>query len=394
MSQKRTIGVFFGSRSVEHDVSIVTAHQIIRAFDPRRYEVIPVYITRNGRWLTGSSLLDIKNYQNDISEIATVQETIFSPSTAYPGLITPPIAGRFGKSKFQRIDVAFTAIHGTHGEDGTIQGLFELADVPYIGTNVLASAIANNKIVTKALLKQHNIPVVESIAFSRHDWLAKPAEIMEKIDELGYPAFVKPATLGSSIGIARIEDPERARLYIDIAANFSRDILVERAVEGGIEINCAVLGHHDIEASALEQPISSEAFLTYDEKYLRGQGGKNAGMKSAERTIPAPISAELTAKIQDIAKRAFVAVNGYGTARLDFLVKPSTGDVWLNEINTLPGSLAFYLWEASGKSPAQLVDQLIEIALQVHAEKRQTTYDYQSKLISHAATRGVGGIKK
>lgn len=393
MSQKKIVAVFFGSRSVEHDVSIVTAHQVMRAFDPRRYEVVPVYITRDGRWMTGSGLMEIKNFQMDVTDIATIRETHFSPSTAFPGLITPPISGLFGKSKFQRIDVAFSTIHGTHGEDGTIQGLFELADVPYVGTGVLASAVANNKIIAKALLREYGIPVVEGVGFSRREWLSDPGAVMERVDELGYPAFVKPATLGSSIGVARVDDPERARLYIDIAANFARDVIVERAVVGGIEINCAVLGNHSIQTSVLEQPISSEQFLTYEEKYLRGEGGKAAGMKGADRVIPAPISADLTAKIQEIARHAFMAIDGRGTARLDFLVKPETDDVWLNEINTMPGSLAFYLWEASGKSPSQLVDELVELALESHAEKRQTTFDYKSKLISHAAARGVAGVK-
>ncbi len=392
---KQHIGVFFGSRSVEHDVSIVTAHQIMSAFDPSRYEVIPVYITREGRWLTGPGLMDIKNYREDIANIATVYPTHLSPSTAHPGLITPPISGRFRKSEFQRVDVAFSAIHGTHGEDGTIQGLFELADIPYVGTGVLASAIANHKVVAKNLLKQHGVPVVDGIAFSRHAWLEAPEAIMERVDEQGYPAFVKPATLGSSIGVARIDDNERARLHIDIAANFSREILVERAVVGGIEINCGVMGFREIEASVLEQPVSYEEFLTYEEKYMRGgKGGKSAGMKGADRIIPAPISDELTAQIQDTARRAFASIDGYGIARIDFLAKPDEGQFWLNEFNTMPGSLSFYLWEASGKSPGQVVDELVEIALQVHAEKRQTTFNYQSQLIDLAASRGVSGVKK
>lgn len=391
---KRTIGVFFGSRSVEHDVSIVTAHQIMSAFDPARYDVVPVYITRNGRWLTGPGLKDIKNFQYDVATLANVRETHLSSSTAHSGLITPPMVGRFGKSRFQRLDVAFSAIHGTHGEDGTIQGLFEMADIAYVGTGVLASAIANNKIVAKALLRQHGIPVVDGVSFSRRDWLQDADSVMARVDEVGYPLFIKPADLGSSIGVARVDDSERARLHIDIAANFSRHVIAERAVTDGVEINCAVLGHRDIQTSVLEQPVSGEEFLTYDEKYMRGEGGKVAGMKGQDRIIPAPIGEELTATIQDTARRAFLAINGYGTARIDFLVRPDTGDVWLNEINTMPGSLSFYLWEASGKAPRQVVDELIEIALAVYAEKRQTTYDYQSQLIEFAAKRGVSGVKK
>lgn len=394
-NNKLTVGVIFGSRSVEHDVSIVTAQQIMQAMNPNKYEIVPLYITRDGRWLSGPGLRDIQNYQlDDISSVATVYEVMFSSNTRYPGVIYPPLAGRLQKNTFQRLDVAFCSVHGTHGEDGTLQGLLEMANIPYIGTGVLASAIANHKIVAKALLKQYDIPVLEAVAFTRRDWLANPTPILERITEQGYPAFVKPATLGSSIGIAKIENEDQARLHIDVAASLAQDLLVERALVGGVEINCSVMGNIEIEASVLEQPLSGEAFLTYDEKYMRGKGGKSAGMKGADRIIPAPLSPELTAKIQDIAKRAFLAIQGQGIARIDFLVKPDLGEVWLNEINTLPGSLSFYLWEKSGKTAAQVVDELIQLGLQRHAEKRQTTFDYRSKLLEHAATRGLAGVKK
>lgn len=390
----RTVGVFFGSRSVEHDVSIVTANQTIQALKQAGHTVVPIYITRKGQWLTGDGLLDLKSYQlPDITELATVQETLLSPSTRYPGLITPPMSGRLAKSNFQRIDVAFSTIHGTHGEDGTIQGLFELADIPYIGTGVLASAVANHKIIAKHLLRQADIPVVDGVGFARQQWLDDPDGVMAQIEPLGFPVFIKPATLGSSIGVAPAHDAERTRLHIDIAASLSAEILVEKAITNSIEINCAVIGNYSIETSALEQPVSGEEFLTYDEKYLRGDG-KSAGMKGAERIIPAPISNELTATIKDIAVRAFKAINGRGIARLDFLVQTEQNQVYLNEINTMPGSLSFYLWKESGKTAVQVVEQLIDIALEVHAEKRQTTYDYESKLIELAASRGVQGVKK
>jgi D-alanine-D-alanine ligase len=392
---KQTVGVIFGSRSVEHDVSIVTAHQIMNAMNPARYEIVPIYITRDGRWMSGPGLRDIQNFQLDeISDLATVYEVLFSSSTRYPGIIRPPLSGRFGRSRFRRIDVAFCAVHGTHGEDGTLQGLLEMADVPYIGTGVLASAIGNHKGVAKALWKQRGIPVLDGITFSRREWLANSQAILEQVVEQGYPAFVKPATLGSSIGIARIENDEQARLHIDIAASFAQEVLVERAVVGGVEINCSVMGNYEMQASVLEQPLSGEVFLTYDEKYMRGEGVKSAGMKSADRLIPAPISEELTARIQDLAKRAFAAIEGRGIARVDFLMKPETGDVWLNEINTMPGSLSFYLWKASGKEPAAVVDELIRLGLELHAEKRRTTFDYRSELLELAATRTLSGVKK
>lgn len=393
MSTKRktTVAVIFGGRSVEHDVSVVTGHQVIRAFDPERYDVVPVYIDREGRWLTGDPLLELKHFNNEIASYKGVMSAILSPATNHHGLIINPTSGRFEKSEIKRLDVVFPAIHGTHGEDGTLQGLFELADVPYVGCGVLASAIANDKIVTKDVLRQYGIPVVDDVHFTRAEWLENPDAIIQRITEkLSYPLFIKPATTGSSIGIGRAEDEILLRASIDVATHFDQRVLVEGAVTNCVEINCAVLGNSpDIRASALEQPVSWEAFLTYEEKYLRG----GEGMKSAERLIPAPISPELTQQIQDYARRAFQAIEGRGTARIDFLVRPDAGEVYLNEMNTLPGSLAFYLWQEENLSPSAVVDQLVKLAQDAHIEKRRSTYNYQTNLIAQTAARGLKGLK-
>ncbi len=394
MSAKRktVVGVIFGGRSVEHEVSIVTAHQIMRAFDPERYEVIPVFISRDGRWFTGAPLLEIKNYQNEIVSLPGVKSVILSPATHHHGLIVNPAAGLLSKSEIIRLDVIFPAIHGTHGEDGTLQGLIEMADIPYVGCPVLASALANDKITCKALLQQHGIPVVEGVSFSRSDWMSNPDAIIARIHQtLTYPLFIKPATTGSSIGIGRAADETLLRASIDVAAHFDRRVLVESAVTDCVEINCSVLGNvGDIRASVLEQPVSyNEMMLTYEEKYLRG----SEGMKSAERIIPAPLSAELTQRIQAAAVQAFQAIDGHGIARIDFLVRPQEDTFYLNEINTLPGSLSFYLWEATDLSWRELVDHLVKLARDAHAEKRRNTYDYQTDLINLTSARGLKGIK-
>ncbi|MCI0711884.1 MAG: D-alanine--D-alanine ligase [Chloroflexi bacterium] len=400
MNGKTTVGVIFGSRSVEHDVSIVTAQQVMRTLNPSRYDIVPIYITRDGRWLTGEPLHDIKTFQGeDVLTVKGVQETHLSSSTGHKGLMSPPLVrGFFKRQQFQKIDVIFPTVHGSHGEDGTLQGLLEMVDLPYVGTGVMASAIANNKVLTKAVLRDAGIPVVEAVAFTRHEWLQDEhrERILNEIEAMGYPAFVKPSDLGSSIGIARVDDRERALLHIDIAANFSRQVLVEKAVVGCIEINCAVMGNHEIQTSVLEQPLSAEAFLSYEEKYMRGgEGGvKQAGMKGADRIIPAPISEELTATIQDIARRGFMAIGGQGTARIDFLVKPDENEVYLNEFNTMPGSLAFYLWEATGMNGAAVCDELVRLAKERYEEKRRTTFDFKNPLIEHVARRGLSGIKK
>ena len=394
MSAKRktTVGVIFGGRSVEHDVSIVTGHQVMRAFDPERYEVVPIYIDREGRWFTGEPLMDLKNFQNEIPSLAGVQSCILSPGVQHHGLIIDPGKGRlFSKTEIRRLDVAFPTIHGSHGEDGTLQGLFELADIPYVGCGVLASAVANDKLMTKTILRQHGIPVVDAVAFTRAEWLANPDAIIERItSQLAYPLFVKPVTLGSSIGIARVEDERLLRASIDVAANLDRKIMVEAAVVGCIEINCSVIGDdREMRASVLEQPVSWEQFLTYEEKYLRG----GEGMKSAQRVIPAPIPPELTARIQAMAVDAFRAIDGRGITRIDFLVRKERGEVFLNEINTLPGSLSFYLWAETGMSGRDLVDKLVALARDAHAEKRRSTYNYQTNLIALTAARGLKGVK-
>jgi D-alanine-D-alanine ligase len=390
----KTVGVVFGSRTVEHDVSIVTAQQVMQALHPTKYEVVPIYITRDGRWLTGPGLRDLKTFKADnIQEMMGMKEVVLSPATQHHGLIVAPVSGLFGRSKLIKLDVVFPVVHGTHGEDGTLQGLCELADIPYVGAGVMASAITRDKIMLKTVLAQNGIPVLKHLAFARHEWISTPDTIIARIkQELGYPVFVKPASLGSSIGVARASNPDEARNYINIAANFDRRILVEAEAQDAIEINCAVMGNHDMRASVLEQPITWQEFLTYEEKYMRSEGA--TGMKGAERKIPAPISDDLTQKIKDLAVKAFRAVDGRGTARVDFLVKEDSGDIYLNEINTMPGSLAFYLWQEDTMTPADVVDELIRLAEDAYAEKRKTVYSYKTGLLDHAAAKGLKGIKK
>lgn len=391
--KKLTVGVIFGGRSVEHDVSIVTAHQIMHALDKNRYDVEPIYIDRDGVWLVGEPLRDISSYQNDkVSELLGIKEATLSASTAFKGLIVPPISGLVGRNSLRKLDVLFPAIHGAHGEDGTLQGLFELVDLPYVGCGVMSSAIAIDKPMFKTVLAQNDIPVLDGLTITRAAWIKHRKAVLDHIEAvLPYPVFVKPATLGSSIGVARVADRDALGNHLDVAANFDQRILIEPAMDGAIEVNCSVLGNdEDIRASVCEQPISFEEFLTYEDKYMR-EGG---GMKGAERQIPAPISDNLTARIQQTAIDSFKVIGGRGIARVDFLVRKEAGEFYVNEINTMPGSLAFYLWEPEGLSPGHLVDELIRLAQEVHRQKRQTRYDFRTGLVAHAAARGLkGGLK-
>lgn len=394
MSKRRpqVIAVIFGGRSVEHDVSIVTGHQIMNAFSAAAYQIVPVYIARDGRWYTGQPLADLDNFKDGkVLERDGVLPCLLSPDTRHHGLIVNPLAGRFRQSDVRRVDVVFPALHGSHGEDGSLQGLLELADIPYVGCATLGSALTNDKIMTKMALRQAGIPVLADYWLSRETWLEQSDEIVDAIcTAFDFPLFVKPATLGSSIGIGRADSVELLRASIDIAANFDRRILVEPALTNSVEINCSVVGFNDgYQASTLEQPVSWDEFLSYEDKYLRG----NEGMKSAERLIPAPISPELTQRIQQLSIAAFKIVDGRGIARIDYLVRPDKDEVFLNEINTMPGSLAFYLWREDGLSQTNLVEKLVQLAQDAYAIKRRNIYDYQTNLVEVASRRGAKGSK-
>lgn len=394
MSSRRrmTVAVVFGGRSVEHDVSIVTGHQIMNAFPVERFEIVPVYISRDGRWFTGEALAKIDSFKDDgILRRDDVRACLLSPDTRYHGLIIDPLAGRLRKSEVKRIDVAFPALHGSHGEDGNVQGLFELADIPYVGYATLGSALTNDKIITKQILRQAGIPVLDDHWVSRDQWLDDPDTVIDELlKRFEFPLFVKPATLGSSIGIGRADSETLLRASIDIAANFDRRILIEPALTDGIEINCSVIGFgDDFEASTLEQPVSWDEFLSYEDKYLRG----GEGMKSAERLVPAPISPEFTERIKQTSIDAFKAVDGRGIARIDYLARPEENALYLNEINTMPGSLAFYLWREDGYTSSDLVQKLVQLARDAHAEKRRNIYDYETNLVNVASQRGIKGGK-
>jgi D-alanine-D-alanine ligase len=393
-SRQLTVAVIFGGRSVEHDVSIVTAQQIMKAMDRARYNVVPVYIARDGKWFTGDPLTDIANFKDDaVLRHKDVTPVILSPDVRHHGLLRDPLAsGFFRRPQVIRVDVLFPAIHGTHGEDGTLQGLFELADIPYVGFATLGSALTNDKIMTKQVLRQAGLPVLDDVWFSRSQWQATPDTILARVHEaFELPVFVKPATLGSSIGVSRVADLDLLRPSIDVAANLDRRIMVEPAVNNPTEINCSVIGFgDDVRVSVLEQPLTYTDFLTYEDKYLAG----NKGMKSADRIIPAPLDDTQTREIQRLALEAFKAVDGRGIVRIDFLLEGETHRILINELNTLPGSLSFYLWRPSGLTEPQLIDQLIHYAREAHAEKRRSLTDYRTSLLTLAAARGIKGAKK
>jgi D-alanine-D-alanine ligase len=386
-----TVAVLFGGRSVEHEVSVITGHQIMDALKAAGYQVLPIYLTKDGDWYAGEPLHNLQLYTNPAGEptsAAGVWRVSLSPDRSVRQLLVHPRArqGIFRKPPQLWAEVFFPCVHGSFGEDGALQGLFEQADVPYVGAGVAASAIAMDKALTKLICRAVDIPVLECTVVSRHDWEASSAGVIERLEPFcAYPVMVKPACLGSSIGVKRCAD--RAALLEAIAAGLVLDerVLIEPALTDFIEINCAVMGPPE-QASVCEQPVTNEALLSFDAKYKRG--GKRAklrdkpgGMAALERIIPAPLAAELTERVQSLAIRAFHAIGAAGTARLDFLFQPQTERLYLNEINSIPGSLAYYLWEASGIPFDALVEKLVALAQQRHAERSRTQFSFEVNLL-------------
>lgn len=386
------VGVIFGGRSVEHDVSIVTAHQAMAVLADD-HEVVPVYITREGRWLTSPALNDLDVYRTKRWD-ALAEEAFVPPVAGFGGLHVP--GGRLRGARRIELDVVVPAIHGTYGEDGTLQGLLEMADIPYTGSGVVASAVGMDKSAMKNAFKAAGLPVVPHVLVetSRID-ASSDAVVGEIENQIGYPVFVKPVHAGSSVGIGKATDRDSLLNALDVARRYDTSLLAEKGLEGCIEINCSVVGGPGSEPqpSTCEQPVAWQEFLSFDDKYLRG--GKQAkgttatggekGMASADRRIPAPISEALTKQVQENALGAFRAIGAAGVARIDSFVNEGTGETWLMEINTMPGSFSFYLWEATGVSFRDLMENLISIALETHKQRSELMFTFDSGMLDKQA---------
>lgn len=404
---KLQLAVLFGGRACEHDVSVVSAVQCMDAVDKAQYDVIPVYITRDGAWYTGEPLRGlafVRDFRPDAPGIRRVYPDVTAGSGALLAIERPKgmkglVAGD-SLTVAARIDVALPVMHGMNGEDGTLQGMLEMMNIPYTSAGMLGSSVGMDKIAMRTLFRGCGFPVLEDIWFLRSEWEKDSEAVLRRVEEaLPYPVFVKPANLGSSIGISRAADTPSLREAIEVAASYDRRILVERGIESPVEVNCSVLGFDEgVEASVLEMPVSWKEFLTFDEKYLRngsaakGGGEKTAGgMENLERQIPAPIGEEKTARIQRLAKDIFRALDCKGVVRIDFLIDGD--DVYVGEINTIPGSLSFYLWEPTGLPYPKMIDRMVETAYRAHAEKNKSVFAFDSNLLRQAAL-GTKGAKR
>src|SRR5277367_5336067 len=364
-AQKRLrIGVLFGGRSGEHEVSLASAASVIRALDPEKYEAVPIGISKDGRWLVGVGA------QKLLSEVLKSGERVSLPPDPTAATLVPltPSPGQGSVS----VDVMFPVLHGTFGEDGTVQGLLELAGLPYVGAGVLASAVGMDKDVQKRLFAEAGLPIVPFLAIRRSEWERERVKVLRAIKKkFRFPLFVKPATLGSSVGMTRVKAAHEISAAMDTAAEFALKILVEKAVTGR-EIEVSVLGNDHLSASIPGEIVPHREYYDYRAKYLE---------TGTQLLIPAKLTKAQVGVFQDYAVRAFHAIDGTGMARCDFFLERRSGKIYINELNTIPGftSISMYpkLWEASGLPYPKLIDRLIELAIELHAEKARTKYSIE-----------------
>lgn len=401
------VAVIYGSRTCEHDVSIVSALQAMDNLDKNEYEIVPVYIARDGQWYTGRLLRNITFYSAFKPELVTHVAPVMSedgkltlmPVTSiaphgFKGMVKVLMSNmNLGEDTVEKCDVVLPVMHGMNGEDGTLQGLLELFNVPYTSTGVLGSALGMDKIAMKQFFRGCGLPVLDGMWFARSEWNKNHKEVLNRVESsCPYPVYVKPANLGSSIGISRATDRQSLIKAIETAVEYDRRILVERGIEKPVEINCSALRiKGEVRASLCEMPASWEEFLTFDDKYLRGsKSGKGQGMESLARKVPAPISDELTQRIQQMTTQVYNAMDCKGVVRIDYMLD---GDgLYINEINIIPGSLAFYLWEPLGISFKEMLDCMIEDAFTAYAEKNRSVFSYDSSIL-RSVQGGLKGAK-
>lgn len=394
---KTRVAVLFGGRSVEHDVSIISGIQAYCALNRDKYEAIPLYLTTDNAFYTGAGIDDIASYRDRKALLRRATRVLPVPGENGVTLLRYP-PKRFGDNVVGGFDVVLPVVHGTNVEDGTLMGYLEMLGVPYAGCDVTASALGMDKFHMKAVLKEAGLPVLDAKLFTGKEYALNSDAVLNTVEAaMPYPVIVKPVNLGSSVGIAKADDREALRAALDDACGYAARVLVEPAVGHLREINCAVLGDRDeCIASVCEEPINSDAILSFKDKYLnpdgaKKQGAKSGGMSSLKRRCPAELPDGMTERVQELACAAFRALDCAGVARIDFLNDRESGALYVNEANTIPGSLSFYLWEAAGLPFDRLLDRLIELAFKRHREREALHFDFQSSILEGVALGGAKG---
>jgi D-alanine-D-alanine ligase len=369
MTKKIRVGIIFGGKSAEHEVSINSAKNVMRALDKNKYEVVPIGIGKAGNWLTrGDPLKTLTGGESSLPQLLESGFQIVDEQSTGRELIPGTQS-----SSLPEVDVIFPVLHGPFGEDGTVQGLLELADIPYVGAGVMSSAVGMDKAAMKDLFRSHNLPTPKYLVVKRREWATQAAEIADQLlNEIGYPCFVKPANMGSSVGVHKVHRAEELIAAMADAAQYDRKILVEVAVPNAREIECSVLGNDEPIASIAGEVVPGHEFYDYEDKYIDD---------SSQLLIPAPIDRAVADRVRELAIKAFLALDCAGMARVDFLLARESNELYVNEVNTIPGftQISMYpkLWEASGISYSELVDRLIDLALERYDDKHRMKTSYQ-----------------
>jgi len=398
---KINLCVLFGGRSVEHEISVISALQAMENLNEARYNIIPVYITKEGEMYTGRTLRSAESYKNIPAMLKVSKKVLFVREGK--DTVLRELCGK--KKNDIIVDVAFPIVHGTNVEDGALQGYLRTLGIPFVGCDVLASAVGMDKYVMKTVLKEGGFPVLDCLRFNkRNTKLENCIEAVEK--RITYPVIVKPVNLGSSVGISKADDREALETSLKDAFSYADTVLVERAVTALREINCSVVGdtaHAD--ASECEEPFMADEILSYKDKYMSGGGSKGAkggakshgsakgGMASLKRKVPADLTPEMRERIRTMAVEAFQHLGCNGVSRIDFMIDNDSGELFINEFNTIPGSLAFYLWKPLGVEYRELLDRLISLALKRAREDEDITYSFDTNILAMGAPTGSKGSK-
>lgn len=391
---KTKVAMLFGGKSVEHEVSIISGIQAIMSMDTEKYEVIPVYINKKNEMYVGDEVGKIESYKNIDALLAKSQRVIMVNDGGSVSLISYPFK-MFGKKTEIPVDIAFPIVHGTNVEDGTLQGYLKTIGIPFVGCDVTASAVGMDKYVSKAILKDNDIPVLDCQCYTTADYADVDA-IVEKVEEgIGYPAIVKPFNLGSSVGISIAHNKVELTKSIDDAFLYAKKIIVEHAIIKLREINCSVLGdENDAIASECEEPLHTKDILSYEDKYLsNAKSGGSKGMASVSRKIPAELTHQRREEIREMAVKSFKKLGCNGVARIDFMIDEENDKLYFNEINTIPGSLAFYLWEPVGVPYKELLDRMIQLSLKRVREEEALTFSFDTNILNLQSLSGSKGGK-
>ena len=386
--------MMFGGKSVEHEVSVISGIQALLNMDTEKYEVIPVYMTKNNEMYVGEEIGKIEAYKNIDELLKKSQRVIMLNEGGRVRLVSYPLK-RFGKSLAIDIDVAFPVVHGTNVEDGALQGYLKTMGIPFVGCDVTASAIGMDKYIMKTVLKESDVPVLDAKVFSLSDY-AQMDTLLDTIENtFGYPVIVKPVNLGSSVGISVAKNRVELANSVDDAFKYATKVLVEHAITNLREINCSVLGDENSAiASECEEPLHTKDILSYEDKYVsNAKGGGSKGMASVSRKIPADLSPEKREEVRELAVKSFKALGCNGVSRIDFMIDEDTGKLYFNEINTIPGSLAFYLWEPVGISYKELLDRMIQLAMKRVRTEESLTFTFDTNILNSASFGGSKGAK-